>query len=591
MKNLKFTVIAIIGVIAMIGCSNEKISFDSTNDTQSVDESNVGILSLDGFVAECRIDERDKDNGVTPEATRSRSVDVNNFNCQIINSDNNVVLEFKVGERPSGPIELAVGGYIFKVQSGEVLPAAWDAPVYGAEVPFKIERRKQTDINEVICSLLNIKVSLTYAPDLFERLGAETVATVSVGNNALEFALTETRAAFYLAPNVTNTITIAIAAMYAADKVNYKKVNMTKSVENVSAGQYSKIHLYLSNADKGKLDVDVTVQNWVTDETIPCNVADVITEDEFIENNPNIPSGDSPYIIWDGYDITKRYSLDTVTAVDLLVNAKFGISQFTVQIKSGTLTPEVLADTNLCDVLNLCYPTQSYDSNNPNVYIDVEQPLRELGFPVGEQVLNQQSVNLSITQFLGILKTVSHDGDKHDFVFKITDSEGNTTTQTLKLQTGEVTEDEPVDGPIIAWDGYDITKRYNLDSVSAVDLLISATSGIKAFTVQIKSETLTPEVLADTNLCDVLNLCYPTQSYDSNNPGTPIDVEQPLRDLGFAVGEQVIGQQSVNLSITTFLGVLQTVSGPSLKNHDFEFTVTDNNDNTTVQILMLQTGK
>ena len=106
MKNFKLTVIAILGAIAMIGCANEKISFVPVQD--SVESSNVGILSLDGLVTECRVDERDKDNGVAPEATRSRSVDVNNFDCQIINSDNEVVMEFKVGSRPSGPIELPV---------------------------------------------------------------------------------------------------------------------------------------------------------------------------------------------------------------------------------------------------------------------------------------------------------------------------------------------------------------------------------------------------------------------------------------------------------------------------------------------------
>jgi hypothetical protein len=64
-----------------------------------------------------------------------------------------------------------------------------------------------------------------------------------------------------------------------------------------------------------------------------------------------------------------------------------------------------------------------------------------------------------------------------------------------------------------------------------------------------------------------------------------------LRDLGFAVGNDVLGKQSVTLSITQFMGILQTVSGTDLKRHDFVLTVTDNNDNTTVQTLMLQTGK
>ena len=589
MKNLKFTVIAIIGIVAMIGCSGEKISFEPED--KPVVESNVGTLSLEGLVTECRIDERDKENGLTPDVTRNGGIDVSNFDCQIINSNNEVVMAFKLGERPSGLIELPVGGYIFKVQSGTVPAAAWDTPIYGTEKAFKIVRKETTEIKEVVCTLLNIKVSLTYAPDLLERLGAETFAMVSVGENALKFVLNETRSAFYFAPNAKNTIVIAIEALYAADKVNFKKVNMTKSVDNVSAGQHSKIHLYLTSADNGKLDVNVTLRDWVTDEIIPCNVASLIEEDEYIESDPTVPSGDNPYIIWDGYDITKRYSLDAVAAVDLIANAKHGISQFTVQIKSDTLTPEQLAGVSLCDVLNLCYPAQSYDSHNPSVYIDVEQPLRDLGFAVGEDIIGKSSVVLSITQFIGILKGVSQDGHKHDFVLSVTDGQGNTTTQTLKLQTGEVTEEEPVDGPSIVWVGHDISKREQIVSGLSVDLLVEAASGIKSFLVQIKSQTLTPEQLAGVSLCDILNLCYPAQSYDSNNPSVYIDVEQPLRDLGFAIGEDVIGKTSVTLSITQFMGILQGVSGTDLKLHDFVLTVTDNNDNTTVQTLMLQTGK
>ena len=89
----------------------------------------------------------------------------------------------------------------------------------------------------------------------------------------------------------------------------------------------------------------------------------------------------------------------------------------------------------------------------------------------------------------------------------------------------------------------------------------------------------------------MLNLCYPAQSYDSNNPGVYIDTEDPLRGLGFTVGEDVIGKTSVTLSITQFMGVLKAVSGEELKLHDFVLTVTDNNGNTTVKTLMLQTGK
>ena len=437
MKTLKLTAIAIIALFAVVGCGRESLTLE---ERQSATISEKGLLALGGLVAECRVDERNKDNDVLPEETTRTGeggVDVNTFDCQIINSDNEVVMSFKLGERPTEAIELKTGDYIFKVQSGEIPNAAWETPVYGGEKAFKIVRDTTTSIEKVICSLLNIKVSLTYAPDLFERLGAETVATVSVEGHSLSFALTEQRAAFYVAPHAKNTITIAIEAQYAADKVNYKKVVMTKYIENVSAGQYSKIHLYLANADKGKLDVSVQLHDWVTDEVIPCSVADLIFEDEYIEN-PDQPSGDNPSIVWDGYDISKRYSLDDVAAVDLLINAKHGISQFLVQIKSETLTPEELAGVGICDVLNLCYPAQSYDSNNPGVYIDTEGPLRGLGFTVGEDVIGKTSVTLSITQFMGVLKAVSGEELKlHDFVLTVTDNNGNTTVKTLMLQTGK----------------------------------------------------------------------------------------------------------------------------------------------------------
>ena len=150
---------------------------------------------------------------------------------------------------------------------------------------------------------------------------------------------------------------------------------------------------------------------------------------------------------------------------------------------------------------------------------------------------------------------------------------------------------EPAEDPSIVWDKHDISKREPIVAGLDVDLLISAKSGIKEFLVEIKSESLTPDELANVSLCNVLNICNPQQSYDSRNPDSFVDVEQPLRDLGFAVGEDVVNKTFVKLSITQFMGVLQGVSGPSKKNHDFVISVTDNEGNTTVKTLMLQTGK
>ncbi|MBQ5690073.1 MAG: DUF4493 domain-containing protein [Alistipes sp.] len=440
MKITKFTVVALIAAL-FVGCAEGNLSFggdDNGGNTTPV--SNTGLLSIANLAVDCRIDESDPDMGILgTRATRSANVD--QFDCTIINSDNEVEMAFKYGERPTADVELAAGDYIFKIQSGEVQGAAWDAPEYGTERAFKIVRNQTTTLSEIVCSLLQIKVSVSYAPDLLERLGEKTVTEVTVGKNTLSFSLTESRAGFFVAPQVLNDIEMSIKGTYAADKVNFKPLEMNKQVRDVKAGQHSKIHFYIEHAAEGNINVGVTLQNWVTDEIIPCNVADLVTEEEWKEPSDDNEGGEitseDPSIVWDKHDINKREPIVDGLEVDLLVSASKGIKSFLVEINSASLTPLELYKTGLCNVLNLCYPKQSYDSGNPEEYIDVEEPLRGLGFAVGDEVINKTFVKLSITQFMGVLKTVSGtDLKNHDFILTVTDNEGNTTVKTLMLQTG-----------------------------------------------------------------------------------------------------------------------------------------------------------
>ncbi|MBE6175335.1 MAG: DUF4493 domain-containing protein [Rikenellaceae bacterium] len=448
MKFAKFTAVTLLATLLFAGCADEKISFGGDDENKN---SDTGLLSIANLVVDCRIDDSTPDAGIKPstsavQATRT-SVDTSNFDCSIINERNEVVKSFKYSERPTEAIELETGDYIFKIQSGEVTTAEWEAPVYGSVKPFKIVRNETETLSEVVCSLMQIMVSVSYAEDLLERLGAKTLTIVSVADNTLEYSLTEQRAGFFPAPQTSNTIKLLISGTYAADKENFKLVEMSKEVRDVKAGQHSKIHLYLEHAAEGNINVGVTVRDWVTDEIIPCNVSDLVTEEEWTEggnqggnqggNDPVEPTED-PSIVWDGYDISKREQIVDGIVVDLLISASKGIKEFLVQIASDSLTPDVLSGINICNVLNLCHPDKSYDSRYPDVFVDTEEALRNLQFAVGEDVLNKTFVKLSITSFMGMLKGVSGpDLKNHDFILTVTDNEGNTTTKTLMLQTGK----------------------------------------------------------------------------------------------------------------------------------------------------------
>ena len=440
MKITKFTLFALFAAIVMVGCEPNPVNPDNEGTTET---SNKGLLSIAELAVECRTDEKEPDAGLVPNIASTRSsVDVNAFDCSIINEEGEVVKSFKYSERPTEAIELETGDYIFKIQSGEPVGAAWDAPVYGTSKAFKIVRDETTTLAEIVCTLMQIKVSITYAPDLLERLGEGTTTTATVGENSLVFSLDESRDAYFLAPQTNNTITLNIKGTYAADKVNFKNVEMNKEVRDVKVGQHSKIHFYIEHASEGNIKISVTIRDWVTDTIIPCNVADLVTEEEWTEggneggDEPG-PTVGAPDIIWAGYDFSKRYAINDELTVDLEIVAEKGIKELLCEIKSEVLTPDQLAGVGLCNILNLCYPKQSYDSANPSVYIDVEQPLRDLNFAVAEDVLNQKKVNLSITMFLGILQGVSGSSLKnHDFVLTVTDNEGVTTVKTLMLQTG-----------------------------------------------------------------------------------------------------------------------------------------------------------
>ena len=439
MKIVKLTVVALLATLFTTGCVAEKISF---SEGESATISDKGLLSLANLAVDCRVDDNDPNMGIlSTKATRS-SVNIDEFECQIIDSNNEVINSFKFGERPTEAIEMKTGDYIFKIQSGNIPGAEFDAPAYGAVKPFKIVRNETTTLSEVVCSLLQIKVSVTYAPDLLERLGEKTTTTVTVGENSLEFSLTESRAGFFLAPLANNTIELSIKGTYAADKVNFKPLEMNKEVTNVKVGQHSKVHFYIEHAAQGNIEVGVTLRDWVTDEIIPCNVADKVAEEEWKDpssgddNEGGEGTTDAPTIVWDGHDIDQRKVYAEGLQVELLISAPKGIKEFLVEIKSDVMTPDVLAGVKLCNVLNLCYPNKSYDSRNPEVLIDTEQPLRNLKFVVGEDVINHTFVKLSISEFMPLLAGISPAGtNNHDFVLTVTDNEGNSVVKTLMLQT------------------------------------------------------------------------------------------------------------------------------------------------------------
>ena len=110
MRLFKFTSIAMAAALLVAGCAQDRLIINSNNGDG--DLSNQGYLSVSGLSADCRIDEHDAQHCTV---TRSGAIDVNTFDCRILNDENEEVLAFKFGERPAEQIALDAGDYLFEI--------------------------------------------------------------------------------------------------------------------------------------------------------------------------------------------------------------------------------------------------------------------------------------------------------------------------------------------------------------------------------------------------------------------------------------------------------------------------------------------
>lgn len=128
----------------------------------------------------------------------------------------------------------------------------------------------------------------------------------------------------------------------------------------------------------------------------------------------------APRIVWVGYDIDKQQTYVAGMTCDIKVTAPLTIADLKVKIISDTLTPEELAGVGLAGEFSLVNDTEFFES------------LKNLGFPVGDEVAGKTELDLSITNFLTVLNMLG--AGEHSFEISVTDAEGNTTAKTVMMR-------------------------------------------------------------------------------------------------------------------------------------------------------------
>lgn len=551
------------------GCVNEEPPYKEEPKPTPGDAT--GFLSVSGLSMRVVYDETDvrpddtSDQTQSPQAvsgTRAEQPDVDGFIVEILDADDAQVLKKTYAElkqQLAEPMKLPVGAYRMEVRSKESTPdVAWEHPVYGATSSFTISKAQTTQLEEVVCTLQNIKVTVDYSSELAGMLADTSKATISLGQTSQEFLKTETRAAYFKSLDIENTLVFNFDGVFAGTDI---PAQFSKQITGVKAGQWRKISVVINYADKGTLLFQVTVDNNI----IQDNSFVVDGTDNLLEELLEDPS--APALAWPGHDMSKPFTLtdamfdDNGNCIEPFVfdlASPNGIESLRVNIAStSSQFMASMAAIQLPETFDLC----ALDASSPAGII-----LKGFGYPVGGELKGQQAKSFNIA---GQIKALYEFDGTHTFSFDMTDAKGVSTAAALTLVVDKSAGQE---GPAIVWRGYDIDKQYEVQKDMVIDIDVTAAAGIKSFWVTIDSEAL-KDLLPILSIPEKFDIC-----------DIPADLAVILHDeFGFPINEQVKNQTAVMFSITKFVEILLEIPGE----HNFVLDVTDNNNALTHKTVKL----
>lgn len=586
--NTIFAVIA--ATLLFAGCVNEEPNYNKDNGPDGPQNTGTGYLQLRDMSLNVIFDDKTEthpdDTENETQRPDSRSItratqDIDTFIVEIFNAENTSVLKKSYGELKSElaekSLELPVGSYRMEVCSEETLAdVAWEKPFYKGVQSFSLLKGQTTTIKDVVCTLANIKVTLMCSADLAARLNtapAVTKATVSLGAIKTDFSIGETRAVYFRAPELLNTLNFVLDGQFT----DGGKVKFTSVIDKVKAGQWRKISLVITYADKGTVGIDIKVDNFILDEEIHIDGSGSWRE-ELLPEEPVIDPS-APTITWPGHSLTEPIELnDSMFDADGNCTASFALalaSTNTLQnfvVSFGSTNPALITDLKeklgTDAAIDLCGLTQTAQA-----YVW----FRLFGFPVGSTLTGATAKNFDLS---GMMPTLYEVEGIHTVTITLTDALGLSTTTTLTIKVQKTT------APVVEWIGYDISQPQTLADGMTARVEITAGAGIKSLLVTIDSPALAVMInaIGFAALLEPFDLC----TIDQENP----DAADFLKTVvGFRVGSDVKGQTFTFFDITDFVPVLKNDIPPTVPGtpnvYKFHLEVIDNTGKTTKAVLHL----
>ena len=600
-----FTLVTLTAMTLMLsGCKDESVDFGGNGDGGDP-QTETGYLVMSAMSVTVADDAEviPYSNGTKAAMTRaagSVSEAPDNYKVSIRNAKtgeqtNHVYADLKKAENQRMP--LTPGSYTVSAESPDYADymagttyADWEKPVYAGSVTKSVIKNNETTVDDLVCTLANIRTTVTLTQDLqklfmsdadAEAAGKEKLAvTLSIGDNALVFdreAANAGKAGYFKAVETANTLKILLSGQYnkaPGDATpEYVTVNWSKEITNCKAGQWRKITINVLNANEGNVQFQITVENWVYDQKIDVDVMRLYAFAEETIPDEDISDEGSPVVTLDGKDIAQGYTISGSMYDELL-------GKWTENLKA-VVTPE---DGATVKSVNLVFESDNADflaAVDAAGYKNRTVPLwpeNEANAPYVVMKEASTSVLTATVKDAGMSGFYQYEGT-HTAKFVTVDSKGRTSYTKLNIRVTESGSTES--GPGIVWTNKSGSKTYDFDTRYnhiGMEILIGVTSqtGFTGFTVDIISENVLPaSELESAGLASHL---------DPINPG---EFQSKLEGFGFPTGAAVSGQKTLSFDISGFMDLLSLLNKEG--NCDFRLTVTDASGTNTKTIRLYVT--
>lgn len=408
--------------------------------TNDLAEEEKGTLNTESILASVNTYEAEKEDAQGAKAPESRAVtDLSPFIVEVVKSDGSKVASWTYATMPPAPT-FAVGTYTVRVKSHNPQPVEWEKPYYAGEQQFQIKANDVTEVDPIVCTLANVRVSIEVTEAL-KKASAGDVKITFTGEPGvdLEFAPDETRSGYFAYTEGLSTMKV-----HFEGTVSGAREDFTHVLKDIQPGQHRLVKFALRinpnpPADEtGNIEipegegvmVDCGVTTYEVDGTVSSK-EDVIDDSgrPGQEEGGDDPKPDDPddkaitfsssTLDLEGANMAEEFGEEEglkPAVVD--IHSENGVKSLKVKIISDFLTEDMLSGIGL---------TSQFDLADPGEYAE---GLAGLGFPSADEVNGAHDLQFNITKFIPL---IFEEGD-HKFEITVTDSKGLVKTMVLLIR-------------------------------------------------------------------------------------------------------------------------------------------------------------